>query len=348
MSVNYNQRLHALIGAHALVECVIPVIVCDENFRVCMISQGARSAMRPLSIGKDMSNMFSDDERDTLRSLVGATLAEPTLGGSKTPVIAVGGTVHGERYLAIIIEPQAIFMKMPEPWYVDKALDAVTNALSRLITSERVGVKHLEWSCAMLARLTEFSKRQQERGLYSAVSSSDIYTELDIVLEESARALTVIGAGIRYNKDMRQPFSTNAQPLHVYLISTTLICALALVSSDGVITADCRLGADGEFLNISLATSPDLPDAAPPKCFDDLVSYVPHLYLELAAVRDLASALGILLECDSSDGTLTLRVRIPADTSGAVKFRSADIVDADTVRERLTSLCEYIRYTELF
>ncbi len=350
MSASYNQKLYALVGATALVECVIPVIVCDENFRVCMISQSARGAFRPLAIGKDMSRMFSDEELNKLRSLVGASLAEPTISRHSTPVIAVGGTLQGERYIAIIIEPQKIFKKVPESPYAPEALANVSDALSQLIASQKTGFRHLEWSCGMLSRLTEFTKLQQENVLYSAVSSSDVYTELDIVMQESAGALYAVGAQVRYSKDVCKPFTTNVQPFHVYLTVTTLICALTLISSDGVLSVDCQLCQSGEFLDISLAVSPDLTGDAP-KCFDELGTYVPHLYLELAATRDLASTLGILLECKGSDGTLTLRVRIPADTSGEVKFRAADIVDAATVRERLTSFCEYIRYekqAELF
>ncbi len=343
MSASYNQKLHALVSATALVECVIPVIVCDENFRICMISQGARGAFRPLALGKDMSRMFSAKELDVLRTLVGASLAEPTIGAYNNPVIAVGGTLQDERYIAIIIEPQSILKKASLPPYVDKALANVSDALSQLITAEKVGIKHLEWSCAMLGRLTEFSKRRQDSVLYSAVSSSDVFTELDIVMSESAGALSAIGASISYNKDMCEPFTTNVQPFHVYLIATTIICTLALVSTDGKITADCSLNANSPFLDISLTVSPDLTGDVP-KSFDGLVSYVPHLYLELAAVKDLASSLGVLLECEGADSKLTLRVRIPADTSGTVKFRAADIIDAATVRARLTAFCEYIDY----
>ncbi len=341
MSSSYNPKLYALVGATALAECVIPVIVCDENFRVCMISHGARGVLRPLSLGKNMSKIFSQTERDALTSLIGATLAELTLGERKTPIIAVGGTIAGERYLAIIIEPQAILKKAPFEPYVDKALTNVSDAFAQLITAEKSNLKHLEWACAMLVRLTEFNKRRQESMLYSAVPSSDVYTELDIVMGESSAALTSIGASISYNKNMCEPFTTNVQPLHVYLIATTLICTLALVSTDGKITADCSLNTSGTFLDISLTTSPDVTGDSP-KSFDGLASYLPHLYLELAAVKDLAGSLGVLLECEGTDGTLTLLVRIPADTSGTVKFRSADIVDAATVRARLTALCEYI------
>ncbi len=341
MSSSYNQKLYALVGATALAECVIPVIVCDENFRVCMISHGARSVLRPLSLGKDMSKTFSQTEREALTSLIGATLAEPILGGRETPVIAVGGTVGGERYLAIIIEPQAILNKAPFEPYVDKALTNVSDAFSQLICAERSNVKHLEWASAMLVRLTEFNKRRQESVLYSAVSSSDVYTELDVVMGESSAALASIGASVAYDKDMCEPFTTNVQPIHVYLIATTLICTLALVSADGKITTDCSLNTDGTFLDISLAASPDLTGDVP-KGFDGLVSYLPHLYLELAAAKDLADSLGVLIEYEGGNGTLTLRVRIPADTSGTVKFRSADIVDAATVRARITALCEHI------
>lgn len=341
MSASYNQKLYALVGATALVECVIPVIVCDENFRVCMVSQGARGALRPLSIGKNISRMFSEEEKNTLASLVGAAIAEATVGSRKTSVIAVGGTLKDERYLAIIIEPLTIFKKSPEPQYVDKALESVTDALTQLITSKKAGIRHLEWSCAMLARLTEFNRQQQKNGIYSAAPSSDVYTELDIVMGESSAALAAIGASIRYNKDVCEPFTTNVQPLHVYLTATTLICALALISSDGAIRADCSLMTDG-FLDISLTTSPDVTGEAP-KSFDGLISYLPHLYLELAAVKDLATSLRMFLECEGNSEALTLRVRIPADTSGSVKFRAADIVDAATVRARLDALCEYIR-----
>ncbi len=309
-----------------------------------MISHGARRVIKPISLGKNMSQMFSDEERTMLQTLNGATLSNPKLGSKEISVITVCGEVDSERYTVIIVEPRAIFGKAPAPWYVIKAFDAVASAVTELISMEKPSIKHLEWSCAMLTRLAQFTQSAQDCGLYSALQSSDVYREIDIVISESVSALHAIGAKVRYNKNMCAPFCTSVQPLHVYLALTTLLPALSLVSADGIIDAECLFEAKtSETLDIRFTISPDIKIKASLDSFDELISYVPHLYLELAALKDLAVVLGIEIRAKNIDNKLTLCVCIPADATGTIKFRAADIIDCNHVHARLTEICDYVK-----
>lgn len=344
MPISYNKKLSQITNASALVTCVMPVIVCDEDLHVCMISQGARNIIKPISLGKNMSRMFSDEERLKLQALVGATLSNPRLGSKEISAITVGGEVDGERYTVIIVEPRAMFGKAPAPWYVIKAFDAVASAVTELISMKKPSIKHLEWSCAMLTRLAEFTQSVQDCGLYSALASNDVYREIDIVISESVSALRGIGARVKYNKNMCAPFCTSVQPLHVYLALTTLLPALSLISADGILEAECLFEADtSETLDILFTISPDIKIKAPISSFDELIKYIPHLYLELAALKDLTAVLGVEIKCENHDDKLTLSVCIPADATGTLKFRAADVIDCEAVCKRFAELCDYIK-----
>ena len=345
MADKYNKKLYALMNASALVECVIPVIVCDENFRVCMISHGARGSFRPISCGRDMSKLFTPSNIEKMNTLDGATVFKMARGEKSINVIVLGGELEGERYLMIIAEPQIMFFSEPAPWYIDEAFDAVRSAATRLLSCEKVGTRHLEWSAAMLARLSEFVDNNSDTA-YSLTHSGDIYSEIDIVMKESTDALKAIGVSVSYDKKLELPFCTRVTPKHVYLVATTLVTALSLISADGNIHVECenstREAADyGEFMEISFCVTPDAELCALTD-FGELISSVPHLSLELAAVSDMASRTGLLLECTGSDGALTVCMRIPPDENGTVKFRGADLVAKDAVRARMLSLCEHI------
>ena len=343
MPISYNKKLSAITNNSALTTCAMPVIVCDENLHVCMISQGARRVIKPISLGKNMSRMFSDEERTTLQTFEGATLTNPKIGSKEISAITVCGKVEGEKYAVIIVEPRAMFGKVPAPWYVVNAFDAVASAVTELISMEKPSIKHIEWSCAMLTRLAEFTQSVQDCGLYSALQSGDVYREIDIVISESVSALRGIGVRVKYSKTMCAPFCTSVQPLHIYLALTTLLPALSLVSEDGIIEAECLFEADtSETLDIRFTINPDVKIKTPIKNFDELISYIPHLYLELAALKDLANVLDMEIRCESIEDKLTLSVCIPADATGTLKFRAADIIDCDAVRTRFAQICDYI------
>lgn len=342
MPIKYNKKLRALADASALAECAVPVFVTDDELHTCMISSGARKLSMPITVGKDLTNFFSDDDAARLSTLERGTLfAKLSRGIEYSNVIVVADTVDGERYRAIIVEPQIMFCRTPTPWYIDEAFDTLHSSVSEMISSPKVGIKRLDWYCKSLIRLCTFTEEFSDTVLHSMCDSSKICHNLELIMQESASALASIGGVMEYTRLGDIPFKTTATPKQVYIITSTLLVALTLISSNGIVKTVCRTEmCDDGFMEVSLSTIPDSSVTLPVNDIDELIRGVSYLRPELAAVKDMTTHLNYSLDCRSGGDTLTVSFRIPADATGVIRFRAPSDANRIRIRKLLASLCE--------
>lgn len=336
MTLNYNKKLSKLAVSSALSQSAIPVILCDENLLVCMISYGARKLYFPMQLGKKMTPFFPDDTLERLDGIDKGVLAtELTRTGNKSTTLIVSDTAQGERYLALVVLPQIIFSHAKTPWYIDASFENLRLTINDLICSDRPQIERLDLCCSRISNLFSFWQEPFAGVIADKYASPSIYKQLATVVSECANVFQQIGGHVSAKHTDNISFTTEVHPRYVNIFSTTLLSLLVLISDDTNVHISSEI-IKGEHGNItfshSAATALIKKNAV--NCIEDMYKPLPYLSAELAALKDLSERLGITLSCKTEENTLTVTYSLPINTCGTVIFHETD----DNMPKRVRNL----------
>ena len=314
-----NQTLRGIADSSALKQSVIPVFVCDDELLVASKSIGAKKQFSRPAVNGDIANYISDEAAE--RISVDDTLPFATqfsLNHNYSYAVITKGVVNGENYRALVIEPQIVFLQTHDAWYINSAFESLAKTVDSLLKSESIPIKRLELCCLRISRLCAFSNQ-------STMSlRTDIAQSLFDIMESCAERLMTTGAHADFHVEQQGLFITSCSSKHVYILTSAILVAAVPISHDG--NVDIYLDIDRRNNLVKIRHTISLAENYREKIdgIDDFIRLVPHLSLELAALKDMTAQCHIAFDCYSENGTLTVFYEISA-VSTTESFLNAPI-----------------------
>ncbi|MBQ8248302.1 MAG: hypothetical protein IJY93_00260 [Clostridia bacterium] len=329
-----NQTLRNIADASALKQSVIPVFVCDDELLVASKSIGAKKNFSRPAVNGNIANHIPDDAVSRISD--GDTLPFCTQFKSTTAqsyAIITQGTVNGENYRALVIEPQIVFLRTHDAWYISCAFSNLEKTVNDLINSKAVPISRLELCCLRISRLCAFSNQRL------LPVETDIAQGLLDIMEECTSTLINIGGHAEFHVKPQTIFSTYCSKKHIYILTSAILVAAIPISHEGNIDIYLDIDQKNDRVKIrhTITLAEDYREGI--NSIDDFIKRVPHLSLELAALKDMAEQCRIAFDCYSENGTLTVFYEIYAQRTDIVVFNAP--IDEGSEMRYLSRLFEY-------
>ncbi len=312
-----NQNLRKIADASTLKQSVIPVFVCDDELLVASKSIGARKNFRRPAVNGNMANHIPDDAADRISSSDKLPFCTQfKTNTSQSYAIITQGTVNGENYRAIVIEPQIVFLRTHDVWYISSAFRTLEKTVNDLINSKTVPISRLELCCLRISRLCAFSNQ------HLLPVKTDIAQGLLDIMEWCTGTLINIGGHAEFHVKPQTVFSTYCSRKHIYILTSAILVAAIPVSHEGNI--DIYLDIDKKNDRVKIRHTITLAEEYREKInnIDDFIKRVPHLSLELAALKDMAEQCRIKFDCCAEGNTLTIFYEIYAQKTNIIIFNA--------------------------
>ncbi len=346
-----SEKLKELIKNSALLQSAMPLFICDSAFTVTAKSSGAEHFFHRPAINNCILDYVNKNDikelYDTNKPVVITTFGREN---STTAAIAIKGSINNEDYFVLLIPPMLIFEGTQKSWYADEAFNNISTALKALINSPRADIKHLERCCERLKRLymyhTTTSTIIEGTHFHHLADEKSILLEIISMMDTWKKGLAEIGGTVELKYSERPPFSvyTNTNPLLLYI--STLLAALVPLSKTGHIVIECSFIKDigKEAVDITLST-PIAAKITDSICdFDSAIAAMPHLSLELAAIKDMAAARNMKTDVNISENTLNITCHTNANLLTVFTFHSPSSEDeASYIKNIFTFLCSFIK-----
>lgn len=344
-----NKRLREGILNSAIKQSLIPVFICDENFRICLKSIGAeRFFPRPIVNSSVLAQLPEDIVEKTEKSEIPLCTVFKLPKGEVYTIITTG-VFCGEKYYALVFEPRIMFSSEPIPWYIAESYTNLSNAVYELLTSPKEDFTKLDRCCSQILRLADFWEHAKLPEARHSVSTVNLYGEIRNVIDECSTLLSVIGASVSLEKySDRAPMCTYpGMVLHIF--ASVLFSASIILSTDGRarVLLQTPENSDSEIEMTVSVNCNRAQDGITQ--FEELCNRVKPLRLELAALMDMAKRYGINLSCHTDSGKLTITCRFAAYYSPNVRFHAPLPFTMPThVRNMISGICEIaVHYRKL-
>ncbi len=341
MPYTYNKRLRDIISESAVKQSLIPVFVCDENFRICLKSIGAeRFFPRPIVNGSVLPQL-SEDVIERINSS-----DAPVCGIFKLPkndafAIITTGVVCGEKYYALIFEPRILFVSEPIPQYIAESYKNLSGAVEELLSSPREDFGKLERCCSQIVRLSLFWEQAALPEAQHSFAVVDLNREISVVLEECSSMLSVIGASVTLKSLSRTPAVCCCESRIIHIFSSAFIAAAVMLSSDGQAEVSCE--SDVKDSAVELAVSVNYNGTKKLNDFNELCCYIQPLRLEFAALMDMAERYDIALGCRTAADKLIITCKFASHPAANIKFRAPiSSTMAAHIRYIIRGICDLV------
>lgn len=330
-----NQNLRGIADASSLKQSVIPVFVCDDELLVVSKSIGAMKNFSRPAVNGNIANYISDEAAARISERDAIPFATPfNLNYDHSYAIITKGVVKGENYRALVIEPQIVFLRTPDAWYINSAFNNLAKTVDKLLNSESVPVTRLELCCLRISRLCAFSNQS------TMALKTDIAQNLLDIMEECTGSLMNIGGHAEFHVERHGLFITSCSSKHIYILTSAILVAAVPVSHDG--TVDIHLDVDRKNDLVKIRHTIVLAENYRDKInsIDDFIKLVPHLSLELAALKDMTEQCHIGFDCYSENDSLTVFYQINAVSTTEALLKAP--IDEGSEAIYLSRLFDYL------
>lgn len=334
-----NIRLKEIGAKSALNQSVIPVFLCDSNFRICHKSIGAvKQFPRPIINSSILRHLKKGTDEKI--SAGGAPMCISfSLPGRDSFAIVTEGCVDGEKYYAFVLEPRILFIPSETPGYISESYKYLSDAVYDLVCSPKASYSRLEACCLRIVRLFNFFERHTFQQISPFQASTNIYNELSAVVAEFSAPLAAIDAYVELEGIVGEhPDCAYPREL-IHIFSSVMISAAVMLSRNGYVKLSCRL-VDGKraLIEAEVPVSTKSPGKGEIRNFSELSDYAPPLKLELAALMDIAEPNGFTLSCRTDGDRLAISCDIPAHASNTVRL-SATAPISEELRRIISDIC---------
>ena len=302
-----NQNLRSIADTSALKQSVIPIFVCDKELLVASKSIGAQKQFSRPAVNGNIANHISDDAVARIYNGDGLPFCTQfELNNDHSYAIITKGTVNGESYRALVIEPQIVFLRTHDAWYITSAFKNLAKTVDDLLKNPSVPISKLELCCLRISHLCAFSSQP------SLPLQTDIAQSLIDIMEMCASTLVSIGGHAEFHVKSQTLFSTTCTPKQIYILTSAIIAAAIPISHDGNIDIYCDIDQKNDRVKIrhTIILAENYREAI--NNIDDFIKLVPHLSLELAALKDMTEQCEIDFNCCTENDTLTIYYEIHA------------------------------------
>ena len=311
-----NQALRAIADSSSIKQSVIPVFVCDDGLLVASKSIGAQKSFSRPALNGNFANHISGEAITKIESETDTPFCTvfSMESGYNSYVIVIKGQVKGEKYCSFVIEPQIVFMHTPDAWYINDAFSHIANAVDELLNNRLVPVSKLELCCLRVSKLCSFSDQ------ISDIRQTDISYSLREIMDECTDTLMSIGGHAEFHIEPQPVFLTTCSNDQIYMLTSSILVAAIPISADGNIDIFCDTDEKNEQVEISHTITLAKEYRKKISNIDDLIKEVPHLRLELAALKDMTEHCGIKFGCRTDGDKLTVYYDIYAQKTTYVIF----------------------------
>ncbi len=337
-----NGKLKKSIARSAIKNSLVPVIVCDENFTVCMKSIGATRLIPKPAQNSSILPHISEDTAKEMEHGNEPICALFTTPGSEVFTVITGGMVEGEKYYALIFEPRILLVPTEVPQYMAESYRNLCDAAKELINLKSGNFSRLERSAAALLRLADFSEKNSAKYLQSKAGFVDICKELETVINQYAELFSTVGMSISLRRLSHEP-QICAYPLDViHIFAAVLVSVAALLSADGDAEFVCGPSEERDsHVKISVTVTSDRNDWEIEN-IRDLASYAVPLRLELAAIIDMAERYGFKLICTSDNEKLSIGWEVEVRKSAVIKLHAPAKHTSADLRRMIAELFDIV------
>ncbi len=344
MANKCNQHLREMADASALKQSVIPVLICDDKLLVASKSIGATKQLKRPAVNGSAAPYISDEaNRAIADESVNAlcTLFNAEYGPSYA--IITKGCANSEKYRAFIIEPQIIFLPSADAWYMTEVFENLGAAVTELLCTPAAQISRLELCCLRVSRLCSFASAS------SYASRTELRCDLETIISECAAPLKLIGGNASLRDIHEIGILTYCASEQIYMLTTSVLVAVVPMSQEGNVDISCDYDSSSGTVKVSHTIKTSREYRAPINSIDELIRIVPHLSLELAALKDMTSHCKIEFDCKTENDKLTVFYRIYAEKTTRVKFSTASIEEeaGRYIRKLLGELCELVKLESL-
>ncbi len=302
-----NQNLRGIADASALKQSVIPVFVCDDELLVASKSIGAKKQFSRPAVNGNIANYISDKAAARISGNDTAPFAAPfNLNHNHSYAVITKGVVNGENYRALVIEPQIVFLRTHDAWYINSAFENLAKTVDSLLKSESIPVTRLELCCLRISRLCAFSNQA------TMTLRTDISQSLFDIMEACTEKLITMGAHADFHIERHGLFITSYSSKHIYILTSAILVAAIPVSHDGNVEIYLDVDRKNDLVKVrhTIVLAENYREKI--SSIDDFIKLVPHLSLELAALKDMTAQCHIVFDCYSEDDSLTVFYEISA------------------------------------
>ncbi len=312
-----NQILRTIADSSAIKQSVIPVFICDEGLLVASKSIGAQKQFSRPALNGNFANHIPEDavariERES--DIPFCTVFD--LNHHQSYTIITKGEVKGEKYRAFVIEPQIVFLRSPDAWYMTDAFKNLANAVDELLNDPLVPVSKLELCCLRVSRLCYFSDQM------TTVVQTDISNSLKEIMSECTSTLMSIGGHAEFHIEPQPVFVTTCANDQIYMLTSAILVAAIPMSEQGNIDIYCNIDEENDRVEISHTIVPAKEYQRNFSNIDEFIKAVPHLSLELAALKDMTAHCGIDFGCRTNGNKLTVYYNIYARRTNYVMLNA--------------------------
>lgn len=314
-----NEKLKKLISQSAIKSSLVPVIICGENFKVCMKSAGAAKLISKPSAGGSVLPHLPDGTAEKIAA--GDTPHGTLFGTPDGEIFAVvtNGTVEGENYYALIFEQGTALIQNEIPGYIAESYRHLSDAVNELLHTSEKNFSRLERSVAAMCRLTDFFGKKSSDVMPERMAYTDVYRELAAVVDGYSELLSTVGAAINLRRLSNEPQVCACPTEAVHAFFSVLIAAALMISSDGYAEISCDAKDSHAVISMDILADGNEGEI---ESFEDLAIYAASLRLELAAIIDMAEHYGFGLICRSDGKKLCIGCEIETRKSAAIQLHA--------------------------
>lgn len=317
MKKSCNKKLKKLADASPIRASSIPILVCDEELYVCTGSIGFEQLYKDVLSMLSVHSLLPANDIRRLRNDELCTFRCRFLHNDEyISVVAVKTEAAKERCTVFVFE----LMSEPGPsdgaWYIKDACEAVGVEVHELLNVGHADAARLMQRAKQLSRLCSvIAGSDAVREGYTPVSVT-VFERLSPFIVGCEEIMALAGISISIGAESAELIKTDISKAYFDILMSTLIMCAASLSSDGAVDISCKIkkgGCDGAEITVGFIT--DHGFAAGVSGMEVLGTAVPQLALELAALSDTASRLGIRLGCRVVGDRITAFCGLPVSNA---------------------------------
>ena len=331
-----NQTLRTIADSSAMKQSVIPVFICDDKMLVASKSFGAQKHFSRPALNGSFANHISEEAAVRINSESDSPFC--TLFNIKNSeqsyVVVTKGQVRGEAYRAFVIEPQIVFLRTLDAWYMTDAFEHLAEAVNELLNNPLIPISKLELCCLRVSKLCVFSDQ------LTTILNTDISYSLREIMDECTSTLMSIGGHAQFHIEPQPMFVTTCSNNQIYMLTSSILVAAIPISEDGNVDIYCDTDEKNDRVEISHTIILAKEYRGTFNSIDDFIKSVPHLRLELAALKDMTEHCGIGFDCRTDGDKLTIYYNIYARKTNYVILGAP--IFQDESKNDLARLFDYL------
>lgn len=343
MEHKYNKALKEIADASAIIQSVVPVLICDEHLFVCTKSIGIDRLLEHMPLKRSIAERFKNDAIDKINDpSVRVFFTEFGLGNISAPAVITKGVVSGQPYVSVILEPRLIFTSLLPDKYCDEACCAIADSLdSMLIVSEK-STSALKHRCLQLSRLCSILGTNSLPKPIVPSPAISIPEFVDLFAVNCDTAMPLVGMSIQRLPITAASQSTNIPSRILQMTFSTLLMSALSFSSDGNIELKCVHLKDVSKTEIGFSASITKELAETVCSCSDFENTAIPMRLELSALKSVAPHHGIDIGFSVENEKITFFCDIPTFCGRTAEMHSSDEVVSAEFIQMLREMYDFV------